>query len=143
MNLHFTIAMHALAYLAKHHDSSFSSSQLAELICVNPVQLRTVMTQLVHNDLVIASPGKFGGYKSIENAQEIQLSLIFNLFRIKTPDTRVITGEPTSTCAIARNMKSIIEDFQTEELTLLSDFYSHKTIGDILTIVNSKENSHD
>ncbi|MET3644453.1 DNA-binding IscR family transcriptional regulator [Streptococcus gallinaceus] len=62
-----------MAYLVKHAGESFSSQELAELICVNPVQLRSVMRPLVEHQLVISKKGKFGGYSVDAHIGEIYL----------------------------------------------------------------------
>ena len=143
MNLQFTIAVHALAYLTKHKDQSFPSSSLAELICVNPVQLRLVMSKLAHEHLAETRAGKYGGYSAIPDSANIPLSRIFELFRVREADSRIFTGKPDSSCAIARNMSSVISDLREQEQELLINFYNKQTIGDILTTIDSKENSHD
>ena len=46
MNLEFNIAIHVLAFLTKHNHQRYHSTALAELTCINPVQLRRVAALL-------------------------------------------------------------------------------------------------
>lgn len=46
MNLEFNIAVHVLTFLNQHKGEVFNSQALAENVCVNPVQLRRVMSKL-------------------------------------------------------------------------------------------------
>ncbi|MDN8894096.1 Rrf2 family transcriptional regulator, partial [Staphylococcus aureus] len=60
MNLEFNIAVHVLAFLTNHHSEKFNSSSLAELTCLNHVQLRRVTTQLVDLKMINTIRGKDG-----------------------------------------------------------------------------------
>ncbi|WP_018143493.1 RrF2 family transcriptional regulator [Alloscardovia criceti] len=142
MNLQFTIAIHALAYLSKHAGESFSSSQLAELICVNPVQLRRVMRVLCDQGLVESKNGKSGGYTATPLTNDVQLSTLFELLRNHDIDPRILTGTPDSSCEISRNMSSITSALVHEEFKILKNYYSQYTIDDILKTIISKEKSH-
>ena len=44
MNLEFNIAVHVLAFLLAQNEK-FNSKELAELTCLNPVQLRRVVAK--------------------------------------------------------------------------------------------------
>ena len=51
MNLEFNIAVHVLSFLTKHSEEQFNSQDLAELTCLNPVQLRRVTTTPIINNI--------------------------------------------------------------------------------------------
>ena len=51
MNLEFNIAVHVLSFLTKHSEEQFNSQDLAELTCLNPVQLRRVPLHLIINNI--------------------------------------------------------------------------------------------
>lgn len=70
INLEFNIAVHFLVFLTKHADERFSSKALSELICINPVQLRRVTSQLVEHQYVETIRGKYGGYQANENTSK-------------------------------------------------------------------------
>ena len=48
MNLEFNIAVHVLSFLTKHKNEKFNSKELAELTCLNPVQLKMADTKLIN-----------------------------------------------------------------------------------------------
>ncbi|OTA27097.1 hypothetical protein B9G54_02330 [Alloscardovia macacae] len=143
MNLSFTIALHALTFLLKHDGECFSSTRLAELMCVNPAQLRAVMKILVAEGYVQSSNGKLGGYSSTARIAETRISEVFDLFRAPTLDSRTLTGKPDSTCEIARNMSSVVSDFAEAEYRLAHEYYTRFSISDILNTIHIKEDIHD
>ena len=92
MNLEFNIAVHVLCFLAKHKDKHYSSTELAELTCLNPVQLRRVMSQLNNSNYIQTIRGKHGGYqanlfsiKHTHNAYSQAVSIVIVSFQIKLP----------------------------------------------------------
>lgn len=58
MNLEFNIAVHVLSFLTKHSEEQFNSQDLAELTCLNPVQLRRVTTTLNNQQYIDSSVEK-------------------------------------------------------------------------------------
>ena len=65
MNLEFNIAVHVLSFLTKHSEEQFNSQDLAELTCLNPVQLRRVTTTLNNQQYIDSIRGKGGGLSLI------------------------------------------------------------------------------
>lgn len=139
MNLYFNMAVHALTYLVKHAGESFSSQELAELICVNPVQLRSVMRPLVEHQLVISKKGKFGGYSVDAHIGEIYLDQIFLLFREVEQDSRIYTGTGESHCEIARNMTKVMKSYAEQEYQALKNLYSGVQLKDVLNKIEAME----
>ncbi|HDN0892761.1 TPA: Rrf2 family transcriptional regulator, partial [Staphylococcus aureus] len=80
MNLEFNIAVHVLAFLTKHHSEKFNSSSLAELTCLNPVQLRRVTTQLVDLKMIDTIRGKDGGYLANDQSADVSLATLYKHF---------------------------------------------------------------
>lgn len=143
MNLCFNIAIHALTFLVKHADEKFTSEELADLICVNPVQLRNVMRELVAEGYVHSKKGKSGGYSAMPGVDALPLSELFELFRQTPLDNRVITGEPDSHCMIARNIGDYLVDMNDVEHQILKQFYATRTITDVLVDIEAKEQAHE
>lgn len=139
MNLHFNIAIHALTFLLKHKGESISSEKLADLICINPVQLRQVMSILVQNKYVISKKGKFGGYSLSNDIENIKLSSLYELFRNNVLDLRVVTGDEDSDCIVSRNIGQVISYLDDSEHQQLKQFYSKISIEDILNYILEKE----
>ncbi|WP_323704305.1 redox-sensitive transcriptional regulator HypR [Mammaliicoccus sp. Dog046] len=132
MNLEFNIAVHALTFLSKHSTERYSSSELAAKICVNPVQLRRVMSKLLEEGYVITTMGKYGGYSINGNGLTIQLSALFKLFNDQRTYGRIYTGEQESECEISREMTNVMTDYHQQEREVLEKFYQNISIGDVL-----------
>ncbi|MCI5775118.1 MAG: Rrf2 family transcriptional regulator [Aerococcus sp.] len=143
MNLYFNIAIHVLTFLLKHAGEQFTSEALAELICVNPVQLRNVMRELVAAGYVSSKKGKAGGYAVSESLGGLPLSELFDLFRQTPLDVRVITGRPDSHCEIARNIGDYLAELDAEEHELLKQFYATRTLQDVLASIEAKEQMNE
>lgn len=139
MNLQFNIALHALTFLSKHEGKYFSSKQLAELICINSVQLRNVMGILATNDLVISKHGKNGGYTAINGIKELSVAKLYHIFRYVTTDNRIYTGSNDSSCKISKNMQEIMSEYAQAEYDLIGKFYEGVHIKDLLEQVQIKE----
>lgn len=139
MNLQFNIALHALTFLSKHEGKSFSSTKLAELICINSVQLRNVMRILAANELVISRHGKNGGYTAVEGTRDVNVSEIYHIFRYVATDSRIYTGSQDSPCKISKNMHEIMENYAEVEYDLIAKYYEGVHIKDLLEQVRVKE----
>ena len=90
MNLEFNIAVHVLCFLAKHKDKHYSSTELAELTCLNPVQLRRVMSQLNNSNYIQTIRGKHGGYQANQHTAAITLAELYSQFVLDKTHTTLI-----------------------------------------------------
>lgn len=133
INQQFNIAIHVLVFLGKHSNEKFSSSELSELVCVHPVQLRKVMRLLSSNELVQTKHGKKGGYTSIQGSLNISLAKVFVIFRNIENDARIFTGRENSDCKISTSMKNTMHKYAVKEYEILKEYYKNVYIGDILT----------
>ena len=132
INLEFNIAVHFLTFLAKHADERFSSKALSELICVNPVQLRRVTSQLVENQYVETIRGKYGGYQANESTATANLGDLFQIFTAHNAQGRLYTGTKESECEISRKIEGTMKAHHAKEHALLKQYYENFTIQDIL-----------
>lgn len=139
MNLQFNIALHALTFLSKHEGESYSSTKLAELVCINSVQLRNVMRVLAANKYVISKHGKNGGYTAVEGIGDVKVSDIYHIFRHVATDNHIYTGSQDSPCKISKNMHEIMEDYAEVEYDLIAKFYEDIQIKDLLEQVRERE----
>ncbi|EOE6847070.1 Rrf2 family transcriptional regulator [Staphylococcus pseudintermedius] len=94
MNLEFNIAVHVLTFLNQHKGEVFNSQALAENVCVNPVQLRRVMSKLQQKGDVKVARGQKGGYLATEDGLAIKLEPLFRLFNRPENHGRLFTGNP-------------------------------------------------
>lgn len=131
MNLDFNIAVHVLTFLSKHASEKFNSNELAEKVCVNPVQLRNVMAKLVNHDYVITQKGKYGGYCINGDILDTPLSELFQLFVTKQSFGRVYTGSLESDCKISNEIRHVMSRYHQKEFNVLEAFYRSITIRDI------------
>lgn len=142
MNLEFNIAVHLLTFLVKHPDERYSSSELAERICVNPVQLRRVTRRLNEQQYLDATRGKFGGYQSNQITHDVNLADLFVLFNEEKSEGRIFTGNQGSDCEISREIGHTMSQFHQREQDLLEAYYKNITIKDVLKDI-LKEDSHE
>ncbi|MCJ1662790.1 Rrf2 family transcriptional regulator [Staphylococcus sp. NRL 16/872] len=144
MNLEFNIAVHVLTFLTKHKDQHFNSQDLAQLICLNPVQLRRVTTILNHHDYIDTLRGKGGGYRANDRTPSIKLSTLYQLFVLDKANTqRIFTGNEQSHCKISRNIAHTMNRYKEQEIALALDFYSNLTINDVLKETLQEETTYD
>ncbi|WP_147630385.1 redox-sensitive transcriptional regulator HypR [Staphylococcus xylosus] len=142
MNLEFNIAVHLLTFLAKHPDERYSSGELAERICVNPVQLRRVTRKLNEQQYLHATRGKFGGYQSNQSTRDVNLANLFVLFNEEKSEGRIFTGNQDSNCEISREIGHTMSQFHQREQDLLVAYYKTITIKDVLKDI-LKGDSHE
>lgn len=142
MNLEFNIAVHLLTFLVKHPDERYSSGELAERICVNPVQLRRVTRRLNEQQYLVATRGKFGGYQSNQTTHDVNLADLFVLFNEEKSEGRIFTGNQGSDCEISREIGHTMSQFHQREQDLLEAYYKNITIKDVLKDI-LKEDSHE
>ena len=79
MNSQFTIAVHSLALLAHRTDRLLTSDMIAKSICTNPTRIRSVLAILKRAGYVKTKEGTGGGYCLSVQADQIQLSDIYEL----------------------------------------------------------------
>ena len=75
MKAEYSLAVHALVYLAAH-EGDISSEKLAENICTNPARVRKIMRSLRDAGLVSTKEGPQGGYCLKKPAAEISLKKV-------------------------------------------------------------------
>ncbi|PHK48558.1 redox-sensitive transcriptional regulator HypR [Staphylococcus edaphicus] len=142
MNLEFNIAVHLLTFLVKHQDERYSSSELAQRICVNPVQLRRVTRKLNEQQFLDVSRGKYGGYQANEQTAQVNLAELLVSFNEERSDGRLYTGDEGSDCEISREIGHTMSHFHKREQDILIAYYKNVTIHDVLNEV-LKEDSHE
>ncbi|MCE5090666.1 Rrf2 family transcriptional regulator [Staphylococcus devriesei] len=143
MNLEFNISVHVLSFLTKHNDEHFSSQELAELTCLNPVQLRRVTTILTNHGFITTLRGQRGGYRANDTTPTIKLSTLYQMFVVeKTKSQRIFTGSEHSHCAISRNIAHTMSHYKERELALTLDFYSQLTINDVIQDIIKEDTTH-
>lgn len=133
MNLEFNIAVHVLCFLAKQKDKHYSSTELAELTCLNPVQLRRVMSQLNNSNYIQTIRGKHGGYQANQHTAAITLAELYSQFVLdKTHTQRLFTGSIDSDCIISNQIATTMSHYREQEQQLILNFYRDKTIDDVI-----------
>lgn len=132
MNLEFNIAVHVLTFLSKHSFERFSSTELAAKVCVNPVQLRKVMSKLLEHNYITTQKGKYGGYSVNGNVLNTPLSELFRLFTVSKTFGRIYTGTKDSDCKISNEMSRVMSGYHQQEFDVLESFYHNISIGDVL-----------
>ncbi|MCE4949945.1 transcriptional regulator [Staphylococcus hominis] len=132
MNLEFNIAVHVLTFLSKHSSERFSSVELSSKVCVNPVQLRRVMSKLLEEGYITTQKGKYGGYRINGNVLDTPLSNLFKLFASSQSFGRIYTGTKESDCKISNEMSRVMSNYHRKEFEIIERYYQNISIGDIL-----------
>ncbi|MBU5271797.1 redox-sensitive transcriptional regulator HypR [Staphylococcus caprae] len=141
MNLEFNIAIHVLTFLTKHKDEKFNSKELAKLTCLNPVQLRRVVSVLSDQHYITTVRGKSGGYQSNQHTASVNLATLYQQFVLnKESHQRIYTGDISSHCDISKHIAHTMSDYYDEEIQLILNFYRNKTIQDVLNDILQEVN---
>lgn len=144
MNLEFNIAVHVLAFLYHHRSERFNSTTLAQLTCLNPVQLRRVTTQLVELQLIDTTKGKDGGYQAHTDTGDITLATLYQHFVLaKSNKQRLFTGSSDSHCVISRNIAHTMADYQQDTQQLILNHYKGITIKQVITDIQKEETQNE
>lgn len=139
MNLEFNIAVHVLVFLNQHHGEVFNSQALAGNVCVNPVQLRRVMSKLQQEGYVKVVRGQKGGYLATEEGAAIKLEALFRLFNRPENHGRLFTGHPSIHCEISQKIEQVMYGHYLTEQEIIAKYYHGQTIGDILNQIKEVE----
>lgn len=126
----------------KHPGERYSSGELAERICINPVQLRRVTRKLNEQRYLDATRGKFGGYQSNQSTSDVNLADLFVLFNEEKSEGRLFTGDEDSDCEISKEIGHTMSLFHQREQNLLATYYKNITIKDVLKDI-LKGDSHE
>ncbi|MEX2949405.1 redox-sensitive transcriptional regulator HypR [Staphylococcus warneri] len=145
MNLAFNIAIHVLAFLAKHNHQRYHSTELAELTCINPVQLRRVAALLTHYGYINTILGNGGGYQANDITNHVKLSDLYQSFVLdkRTNQKRIFTGNQSSHCVIARHIEDTMTYHHNQEDKHILNYYSSITIQDIIQQIHQEDNNND
>ena len=130
LNLQFNMAIHVLTFLSKHEGEHFTSAQIAESVCVNPVQLRRVLSVLNQHDMIISKKGKTGGYCASKDIDNISLGNLFQIF-CHPHHASVYTGNKDNPCLISRNIETIMSQYDEQIFIETQKYYNQILIRDI------------
>lgn len=108
MTSEFTVAVHALVFL-NHKGTTYSSEGLAENICTNPARIRKVMAKLKKAGLVETKEGIDGGYRCIEQTDQISLHEIAEALDFTFVSSGWKSGSTEMKCLIASGMGGLME----------------------------------
>ncbi|EGQ2671726.1 Rrf2 family transcriptional regulator [Staphylococcus pseudintermedius] len=139
MNLEFNIAVHVLTFLNQHKGEVFNSQALAENVCVNPVQLRRVMSKLQQKGDVKVVRGQKGGYLATKDGLAIKLEPLFRLFNRPENHGRLFTGNHSMHCKISQKIEQVMYGYYLIEQEIIANYYQGQTIGDILNQIREVE----
>lgn len=109
----FFIALHSLALMC-HLDRQINSTELAENICVNPVQVRRALAPLVCAGILQITEGRSGGYKLIAGCDEISLAEVVKLSNVDFLSGMWRTGNEDENCCISAGMGAYLENLHEQ-----------------------------
>lgn len=126
----FLIATHALVMLA-HKQTQLSSTEIAENICVNPVQVRQVLRNLVQSELVVSQQGRQGGIQLARPAEDITLADVARATRTDFLPGNWFTGDQDQQCLISSGMGLFAQELHTDLLDAVFERLEDITIASI------------
>lgn len=133
MNLEFNIAIHVMCFLVKHKGERWSSKALSESVCIHPVQIRRVTTQLIEAGLIETHRGKQGGYQANQHTANASLKTLYDMFVPQhMTDQRLLTGASENACLISREIGGIMTTYYDAEFARSKAVYEGQTIHTIL-----------
>nr|WP_122013603.1 Rrf2 family transcriptional regulator [Maliibacterium massiliense] len=132
MTSEFSIALHALAYLAKHPAACVSSQQLAENVCTNPARIRKVMAALKKADLITTKEGIGGGYRIGRAAGDITLDALPQALGMPIVPAPAHTGDVDCDCMIASGMGAVMDDLCVQLDQSCRACLARMTLADII-----------
>ncbi|WP_153127275.1 RrF2 family transcriptional regulator [Peribacillus tepidiphilus] len=134
MNSDFSIAVHCVAYLAKHQNQRVTSEDIAQSVSVHPVRLRKILSILRKENIIASKEGAKGGFSLNDQPECITLDKIFKI----TSQETLVPKCPDSNenCVIGKHLSDIlIHIFQNAEEHFLN-YLKGVTIQDIMDQIN-------
>lgn len=131
MNAEFSVAVHAMVYLAAHCQASVNSSELASNICTNPARVRKVMSKLCKASLVVSTKGQGSGYASIAEARRTDLAVIAKAIDEVPVEDIWQSGDLDRDCLVCSGMGSVMDDICHGMNLVAFDYLKKVTIGSI------------
>ncbi len=131
MSSEFIIAIHVLAYLRKEN-KQLSSEELANNVCVNPVRVRKVLSQLKKAGIVKTKVGVNGGYYAEIGSEQITLKEVYDAIHTKICQTSWRSGDINKDCMVSSGMSHVVDNLCNDLEELCQNYLSTLTIKDIL-----------
>lgn len=127
----FIIAIHVLVYLRKEN-KQLSSEELADNVCVNPVRIRKVLSQLKKAGIVKTKVGVNGGYYAEIGSEKITLKEVYDAVHIKICQTSWRSGDMNKDCMVSSGMSHVVDDLCDDLEKSCQSYLATLTIKDIL-----------
>lgn len=138
----FFIILHSLVLMC-HQDRQINSTELAENICVNPVQVRRALSPLVCAGILQINEGRSGGYKLIAGCDKISLAEVAKLSNVDFLSGMWHTGNEAESCCISAGMGLYLEKLHEQlKAALLAELAKTtvRQVEQILSQTNTLEN---
>ena len=128
-NTRFATAIHIMTLLAKDPQEWLTSDWLAGSINVNPVIVRKDLGNLKKSGLVESRQGKDGGVRIAKNAEEINVSEIYQAIK----NSEVLGKKnlnPNPLCSVGKDINKNLNVLFTETDDLVDQFLRDKKLSD-------------
>jgi len=129
----FSIALHIFACIGYfQNDCKITSDFLATSICVNPVIIRKIMSQLSHAGLVNVARGT-GGITLARSADEITFRDVFNAVEALDGGKLFHFHEnPNTDCPVGASIHRVLDDKLDRVQRAMEDELARITIADVI-----------
>ncbi|GGJ32012.1 Rrf2 family transcriptional regulator [Deinococcus roseus] len=124
----FAVAVHVLSLIALTPDRMSSSEEMAGSVGVNPVVVRSALSQLKQAGLVHTRPG-VAGSRLTRSPEQITL---LDVFRAVVPDRELfgMHDRPNPDCPIGQNIQESLDWVFLEARTAMEERFSGITLAD-------------
>jgi Rrf2 family protein len=130
-NTQFSVAAHALTYLAGNDGRAVSSDEIAASCQVNPVHVRKTLGPLRAAGLVTSRPGAGGGWVLGRPATKIKLDEVWSV--LQGDDTVLGHHIPSPDCPVGREIQRELVDLDDEIRSALLARLRRTSVADLLT----------
>lgn len=131
MNSDFSVAVHALVYLA-HKGCRLSSEALADNVCTNAARVRKVMARLCARGLVTSAEGAEGGYGLAVPADDIALDAVADAIGGRFVSISWKSGDVDRECLVSSGMGGIMDEIYDDLDERCRQRLHEMTIGGIV-----------
>ena len=125
----FTVAVHILTLLASFRDEQLTSEWMAASIGVNPVVVRTIMSQLRKARLVKTQRG-IAGAELIQPLEKISLLDIYAAVDLKG-DLFSLHAHPSLKCSVGANIHASLGRYLDRAEKALEQALAGSTLADV------------
>ncbi|WP_214412932.1 Rrf2 family transcriptional regulator [Sphaerisporangium fuscum] len=134
-NSRFTVAVHALAWMAlvqpRRGDGVMTSEQIADSVNTNPVVIRRILGRLRDAGLVVTQRGQGAGWRLARDPASIDLASVRDAVE-DAPLFALHAGTPNQACPVGRGIQPVLRSTYARAEAALHAELASTSIADVL-----------